>query len=62
MTLEDRILLREIIAAGGRKYTAGNIDRSRYQRLVHFGWATAHLFNVSDVEYEVTDEGRQAVA
>jgi hypothetical protein len=61
MTEEDRILLREIIAAGGRKYTAGNIDRSRYQRLVDLGMLNAYVMNVSDVAYEVTDEGRQAV-
>jgi hypothetical protein len=41
MTEEDRILLREILASGGRKYTAGNIDRSRYERLVEFGALTA---------------------
>jgi hypothetical protein len=27
-------LIRQIVASGGRKYTAGNIDRSRYDRLV----------------------------
>ena len=31
---EDLKLIRQIVASGGRKYTAGNIDRSRYDRLV----------------------------
>jgi hypothetical protein len=59
MREEDRILLRQIIAAGGRKYTAGNIDRSRYQRLVDAGLLNAFVMNISDVAYEVTDQGRQ---
>ena len=29
---EDLKLIRRIVAGGGRKYTAGNIDRSRYDR------------------------------
>jgi transposase len=34
---EDIDLLRRIVAGGGRKYTAGNIDRSKYDRLVDMG-------------------------
>ncbi len=37
---EDIKLLQRIVAGGGRKYTAGNIDRSRYDRLVDLGWLT----------------------
>ena len=40
MVEESLKLLRQIIAAGGRKYTAGNIDRSRYDQLVDLGWLT----------------------
>jgi hypothetical protein len=29
---EDLKLIREIVAHGGRKYTAGNIDRSKRRR------------------------------
>jgi hypothetical protein len=55
----DRELLRKLIAQGGRKYTAGNIDRRKYERLVALGWLTATSPNVSDVVYEVTNRGRQ---
>ncbi len=34
---DDRKLLRKLIAQGGSKYTAGNIDRRKYQRLVELG-------------------------
>ena len=36
---DDFKLIREIVAAGGSRYTTGTIDRSRYQRLVDLGWA-----------------------
>jgi uncharacterized protein DUF3860 len=57
---EDIKLLRRIVAGGGRKYTAGNIDRSRYDRLVDLGWLTPFKTNISDVEYQVTEKGRAA--
>ena len=57
---EDLKLIRQIVASGGRKYTAGNIDRSRYDRLVDLGWLIPFKTNISDVEYQVTDEGRAA--
>jgi hypothetical protein len=55
----DHKLLRKLIEQGGRKYTAGNIDRRKYERLVELGWLTATKPNISDVLYEVTDQGRQ---
>jgi hypothetical protein len=55
----DRELLRKLVAQGGRKYTAGNIDRRKYERLVELGWLTATSPNLSDVVYEVTEMGRQ---
>ena len=57
---EDIKLLRRIVASDGRKYTAGNIDRSRYDRLVDLGWLTPFKVNISDVEYQVTEKGRAA--
>jgi uncharacterized protein DUF3860 len=56
---DDVRLLRKLIAQGGTKYTAGNIDRRKYERLVEFGWLTATQPNVVDVLYQVTDKGRQ---
>ena len=59
---EDIKLHRRIVAGGGRKYTAGNIDRSRYDRLVDLGWLTPFKTNISDVKYHVTEKGRVASA
>jgi hypothetical protein len=59
---EDIKLLRRIVAGGGRKYTAGNVDRSKYDRLVDMGWLTPFKTNNSDVEYQATDRGRAAAA
>jgi hypothetical protein len=56
----DLELIRRIAATGGTKYTAGNIDRRKYQRLVALGWLTEASVNISDVLYEVTDAGRVA--
>jgi hypothetical protein len=56
---EDLKLIRQIVASGGRKYTAGNVDRSRYDRLVDQGWLTALKTNDNDVEYHVTDRGAE---
>jgi hypothetical protein len=57
---EDIKLLRRTVAGGGRKYTAGNVDRSKYDRLVDLGWLTSFKTNISDVEYQVTEKGRAA--
>jgi hypothetical protein len=61
MTDEDDLkLIHQIIAGGGRKYTAGNIDRRKYDRLINLGWLTSSATNLSDVEYQVTEKGRAA--
>jgi hypothetical protein len=59
---EDLKLIRQIVASGGGKYTAGNIDRSRYDRLVDLGWLTPFKTNISDVKYQATEKGRAASA
>ena len=59
---ESLKLIRQIVAAGGRKYTAGNIDRRRYDQLVDLGWLTPFKTSISDVEYQVTEKGRAAAA
>jgi hypothetical protein len=58
----DFKLIREIVAAGGSKYISGNIDRSRYQRLVNLGWLNAFSTNISDVHYQVTERGKAAAS
>jgi hypothetical protein len=55
-------MIRQIVAGGGRKYTSGDVDRSRYDRLVDLGWLTPFKTNISDVEYHVADKGRAAAA
>jgi hypothetical protein len=62
MDNEDLKLIRQIVASDGRKYTAGNINRSRYDRLVDMGWLTPFRTNISDIEYQVTEKGRIASA
>jgi hypothetical protein len=47
---QDLKLIRQIVASDGRKYTAGNIDRSRYDRLVDMGWLMSFNMNISDVD------------
>jgi len=56
----DRELIRKIVAAGGRKYTAGIIDRQKYQRLVALSRLTEASVNISDVVYEATEAGKAA--
>jgi hypothetical protein len=54
-------LVREIVAEGGRRYTNGNVDRSRYRRLVDLGWLNAFPTNMSDViMYQITQRGKAA--
>ncbi len=59
---DDVKLILQIVAGGGRKYTAGNVDRRKYERLVELGWLTSASPNTSDVEYQVTEAGRAAAA
>jgi hypothetical protein len=59
MTDEDLKLIRQIIADGGRKYTAGNSDRRKYDRLVDLGWLTSSATNISDVEYNATERAER---
>ena len=59
---DDLKLIRQIVAQGGSKYTGGNIDRRRYQRLVDLGWLKAATANISDVVYEATESGKAAAS
>jgi hypothetical protein len=57
---QDLKLIGQIVASDGRKYTAGNINRSRYDRLVDIGWLMPFKTDIGDVEYQVTEKGRTA--
>ncbi|SIO31155.1 hypothetical protein SAMN05443247_03820 [Bradyrhizobium erythrophlei] len=59
---DDFRLIRDIVAHGGHTQTLGNVDRTRYQRLVDLGWLDAFSINISDVLYKVTERGRAAAA
>ena len=59
---EDIKLLRKIVEQGGSKYTAGNIDRRKYESLVEQGWLRRFSPNIADVVYEVTESGKAAAA
>ena len=59
---EDLKLLRSIVRQGGKKYTGGNIDRQKYQRLVELGWLRATPINMSDILYQVTEVGKETAA
>ena len=48
---DDFRLIRDIVAHGGHKQTIGNVDRTKYQRLVDLGWLDAFPANISDVLY-----------
>ena len=53
LTEDDLKLLRQIWRAGGKKYTAGSIDRTRYVRLETAGLLKGHAANANDVIYEL---------
>lgn len=59
---DDFRLIRDIVANGGHKHTLGNVDRTKYQRLVDLGWLDAFPTNISDVLYQATERGRAAAA
>lgn len=57
MITEGFELIREIVASGGTKYTAGLIDRSRYEALVDLGWLRPIRMNKNDIAYVATEQG-----
>lgn len=57
MVTEGLALLREIVASGGLKYTAGNIDRTRYESLVDLGWLRPIRMSKIDIAYAATEQG-----
>ncbi len=59
---DDFKLIKQIVAAGGHKHLAGELDRDKYQRLVELGWLKAFATNIGDVSYWVTERGRAAAS
>jgi hypothetical protein len=59
---DDFKLIKQIVAAGGHKQVAGELDRDKYQRLVELGWLKAFAANIGDVSYRVTERGRAAAS
>jgi hypothetical protein len=59
---DDFKLIREIVTAGGSRYTSGNVDRSSCQRQVDLGWLDAFSTNISDVKYQVSERGKAAAS
>jgi hypothetical protein len=43
-------------------YTAGNVNRRKYERLEDIGWVKGTCTNISDVEYQLTLAGRLELA
>lgn len=60
--LEDMTLMREIIAAGGRRNTTEVDDHSRFARLLDLGWLEAAGDHDGAVSYTATTKGRAAAA
>ena len=61
LTEDDLKLLREMWRSGGKKYTAGAIDRRRYARLESAGLLKGSATNVSDVVYELLPAAGQHI-
>jgi hypothetical protein len=58
----DSQVLNSMQFTNGRFYTAGNMNRRKYQRLEDMGWIKGISTNISDVEYYLTDAGRAQLA
>ena len=59
-TTKDRQVLMSMTFEGGKFYTAGNMNRRKFERLEEIGWIKGIGVNVNDVEYYLTKEGEEA--
>lgn len=57
-TEADSQVLISMQFTNGKCYTAGNVNRRKYQRLEDIGWIKGIATNISDVEYYLTETGR----
>jgi len=58
----DCQVLNSMQFTNDKYYTAGNVNRRKYQRLEDIGWIKGISTNISDVEYYLTDTGKAQLA
>ena len=61
LSAEDYRLLQDLKTEGGIARISGGRSRHGAERLVDLGFAVSRALNSSDVEYEMTPLGRQAL-
>ncbi len=58
----DSQVLSSMQFTNGKCYTAGNVNRRKYQRIEDIGWIKGIATNMSDVEYYLTETGKAQLA
>jgi len=58
----DSQVLSSMQFINDKYYTAGNVNRRKYERLEEIGWVKGIGTNISDVEYHLTESGRAQFA
>jgi hypothetical protein len=61
-TETDSQVLSSMQFTNGKYYTAGNVNRRKYERLEDIGWIKGISPNISDVEYYLTETGQAQLA
>jgi len=61
-TEADSHTLMSMQFTNGKCYTAGNLNRRKYERIEDIGWIKGIATNMSDVEYYLTETGRAQLA
>jgi len=61
-TEADSRVLISMQFTNGKCYTAGNMNRRKYERLEEISWIKGIATNISDVEYHLTETGRAQLA
>jgi hypothetical protein len=61
-TEADSQVLNSMQFTNGKCYTAGNMNRRKYQRIEDIGWIKGISTNISDVEYYLTETGTAQLA
>jgi hypothetical protein len=61
-TQADSRVLSSMQFTNDKCYTAGNVNRRKYERLEDIGWITGIATNISDLEYYLTETGKAQLA